>query len=504
MPVKTVQPGRGIVTFRFLLLCSLLFSTSCSQTQVQFGIGGSTSSKPKKEISVYKIDYKVGLKIARQVCSEVFNNSMMTDDGGGLRVHHDEVYLGTAGAFIYPRLVKNSEDPTETGIMFMVEAFGEGYNFSTVPGYMAGKFFNRLTEVAAQEDLQIVRFKEYVILNDASISEKIDASIPTTFEGYREFLDDKANLHPFEGIWSLDDRAYTLGILYFPDDPRFEYKAFIISAEKGNWKPGEIKAAWNFLEVGDLCMGDWYSEGKMKASMVFQVGKKLIMSVNAPDEYEGQIALLKQYPTSTSQDLHRTGTGFAISEDGLIATAYHVVKDAKTVKVHLERDSFVSAKVVHSNPSNDLAVLRIDRSTPSFLQVAPMRSAKTGDRVFTVGFPVSSVLGDEPKYTEGVISSLTGARGAASFLQMTVPIQPGNSGGPLVNEKGEVVGIVTSTAAIRFFVEESGTLPQNVNWAVKVEYLSPMIELPRVEEEQRTREQNIAHVNKAVFLIEAD
>jgi len=196
-----------------------------------------------------------------------------------------------------------------------------------------------------------------------------------------------------------------------------------------------------------------------------------------------------------------TGTGFAISKDGLIVTAYHVIEGATHVKVHLSQDSSAFAKIVHQDPMNDLAVLKIENSTPSFLRIAPIRSARTGDRVFTMGFPVSSLLGEEAKYTEGVISSLSGIKGAASLLQITVPIQPGNSGGAIVNESGEVVGIITSSAAISYFVKESGTLPQNVNWAIKADYLRPMIELPEVDQQKLSREQLIEYVKKSSFCI---
>ncbi len=204
-------------------------------------------------------------------------------------------------------------------------------------------------------------------------------------------------------------------------------------------------------------------------------------------------------PSNTSK-----GTGFCVSPEGHLITAYHVIKNAKLIRVYLSKDSFVIAEILHSDPVNDLAVLKIEDATPSFLTVAPMRSVKTGDRVFTMGFPVSSVLGQEAKYTEGVVSSLSGIQGSSSFLQITVPIQPGNSGSPLVNEKGEVVGIVTSTAAILPFIKESGSLPQNVNWAVKADYLRPLIELPKAEQKQLNREQAITLAKKSTFLIEAE
>jgi S1-C subfamily serine protease len=199
-----------------------------------------------------------------------------------------------------------------------------------------------------------------------------------------------------------------------------------------------------------------------------------------------------------------SATGFAISKNGLIVTAYHVIKDAKVIKVYLSKDSSISAMILHSDPMNDLAVLKIESSTPNFLQIAPMRSVKMGDKVFTIGFPMSSVLGQEAKYSDGVVSALSGIEDASSFLQITVPIQPGNSGGPLVNEKGEVVGIITSTAAILPFIKESGTLPQNINWAVKADYLRPLIELPEMEPAELNREQLINHVKESTFFIKAE
>jgi len=202
--------------------------------------------------------------------------------------------------------------------------------------------------------------------------------------------------------------------------------------------------------------------------------------------------------------ISKTGTGFAVSKDGVIVTAYHVIQNAKVIKVHLTEDSFVFARVLRRGPMNDLAVLKIENATPNFLKVVPLRSVKSGDRVFTIGYPVSSILGREAKYTEGVVSSLSGIEGASSFLQITVPVQPGNSGGPLVNEKGEVVGIITSSAAILPFIKKSGTLPQNINWAVKADYLRPLIELPSVEQKKLSREQLITHVKKATFFIESE
>jgi S1-C subfamily serine protease len=122
--------------------------------------------------------------------------------------------------------------------------------------------------------------------------------------------------------------------------------------------------------------------------------------------------------------------------------------------------------------------------------------------VFTIGFPVSAVLGDEAKFTDGSVSALSGVGGEATFIQVTVPIQPGNSGGALLNDSGEVVGIVTASAAIRPFLAVAGTLPQNINWAVKAEYAAPLFDEPRRRPASQDRRAAIDHALKATCSVE--
>jgi len=172
------------------------------------------------------------------------------------------------------------------------------------------------------------------------------------------------------------------------------------------------------------------------------------------------------------------GTGFFVSADGLVLTAHHVVDKAKVIKINLSDGSIALARVKEVDPPNDLALLTIEKETPAHLSLAGPRSARLGQKVFTIGFPAPDILGQEPKYTDGTISSLSGLEGTKSLLQISVPVQPGNSGGPLVNENGEVVGIITSTVGIGFFLAQTGSLPQNVNWAIKSEYAKRLFDQP--------------------------
>jgi len=198
----------------------------------------------------------------------------------------------------------------------------------------------------------------------------------------------------------------------------------------------------------------------------------------------------------------RGGTCFAISPDGKVVTAHHVVAGGKALRVRFPGGEWRDATILDSSPANDVAVLGVAYETPEFLTLAPTGSLRTGQRVFTMGYPVVSILGTEPKFSEGSVSALSGPGGERALVQVTVPVQPGSSGGPLVDEVGRVVGVVTSTAAVGRFVAESGSLPQNVNWAINTDFVRPLFSgapsLPSA-----TREEAIQRTRRALCIVEA-
>ena len=123
--------------------------------------------------------------------------------------------------------------------------------------------------------------------------------------------------------------------------------------------------------------------------------------------------------------------------------------------------------------------------------------------MFTVGYGAPSYLGiNEPRFTEGVVSALSGLAANDAEVQITVPIQPGNSGGPLVNEAGQLVGIITSSAAEDAFQQEVGATPQSINWAVKADYAAPLLP-PHPPARPMTRAQAIALTHDAVCFVMA-
>ena len=210
--------------------------------------------------------------------------------------------------------------------------------------------------------------------------------------------------------------------------------------------------------------------------------------------------VVESSPVAVSQ-----GTCFAVREDGYLLTSAHVVEGAKAVRVRMEGRPPIAAVIERRDRLNDLALLAIPVMTPAHLSLSPPRSVRVGEPVFTMGYPVSGLLGEEPKYTEGSVSSLSGVEGAAHLLQVSIPIQPGNSGGPVVNDRGEVVGIIASTASIlRFIRETRGSLPQNVNWAVKADYARPLFDPPTPLPETSSRESAIQRVRQALCFVEAN
>jgi TPR repeat protein len=159
------------------------------------------------------------------------------------------------------------------------------------------------------------------------------------------------------------------------------------------------------------------------------------------------------------------GTGFFVTEDGYFVTCEHVVRGATSFHVRSPSGS-LPARLIKKDRTIDVAVLKVDGAFRA-LPVAAQARVKLGEAVFTVGFPNPALQGVEPKLTRGEISSMAGARDNPRYYQISVAVQPGNSGGALVDESGNAVGVVTSRLDDVATYEASGALPQNVNYAVK-------------------------------------
>ena len=204
-----------------------------------------------------------------------------------------------------------------------------------------------------------------------------------------------------------------------------------------------------------------------------------------------------------SKTIDHVGTAFVVRPDGFLLTAFHVVKGAKEIEISCPESGKAKAWMEQFSEANDLAILRMaEGKTPTYLSIADQKSVRLGDQVFTIGFPVPTLLGGEAKFTEGVISSLS-VGGDAGFMQISVPVQPGNSGGPLLNRSGDVVGVVVATASALSFLKGTGALPQNVSWAVKTAFAVPLFDAPPRSPLISERGMAVDHALKATCFVTA-
>jgi TPR repeat protein len=169
-----------------------------------------------------------------------------------------------------------------------------------------------------------------------------------------------------------------------------------------------------------------------------------------------------------------SGTAFFITEDGYLITNEHVAGNRAQVRLVTEA-GLISTRVVKVDAANDLALLKAEGKFAA-LPVVSSRTVKLGGMVATVGFPNIGLQGFAPKLAKGEIAALSGAQDDPRYFQISVPVQPGNSGGALVDERGNVVGVVAAKLNVAAAVATSGALPENVNYAVKSSLLLSFLE----------------------------
>jgi hypothetical protein len=203
------------------------------------------------------------------------------------------------------------------------------------------------------------------------------------------------------------------------------------------------------------------------------------------------------------------GSAFFVNRKGLLATCYHVVEDANNISIFCDingQKKEYKAKILKSDKKNDLALLQI--TDPDYIapDTLPYQVSNTttsiGENVFALGYPMSmSVMGEDVKFTDGKISSKTGFQDDVTTYQITVPIQSGNSGGPLFDYNGNIIGV--NSSKLYSFVAE------NVAYSVKSNYLKTLIEtLPVAEElplnnelEEKTLPELVNKLTKYVVLV---
>lgn len=171
-----------------------------------------------------------------------------------------------------------------------------------------------------------------------------------------------------------------------------------------------------------------------------------------------------------------TGTGFYVTNDGVIITSYHTIEDASSIHViDVGNGEKMPASVIATDPNNDIAVIKTAAKSQG-IPLASHFSSAMGDEIFTLGYPLANDLIQEMKMVFGRVISLSGPDDDDRMVQIDVPVQLGNSGGPLLNGKGVVIGMITTRLDVILRSRASGSLPPNINLAISIDYIKPALE----------------------------
>jgi S1-C subfamily serine protease/Tfp pilus assembly protein PilF len=298
-------------------------------------------------------------------------------------------------------------------------------------------------------------------------------------------------IDPIEGIWQSND-----GFKYaIEKDVRNgirtqdNYRIIILSHNTSNtfWQTSYIKGFIEKTAVNGVYNIDYYTAAKnyynqMDIQVQTCIGLLESTALLSFTRQDGaKIMLIRLFP-KTNEAISggaanvstATGTGFAIHAGGYIVTNHHVIENAQTIEVKGVQGNFNKkwpAELLVTDEKNDLAIIQIKDARFTGLGNIPFGwrqgTAEVGENVFVLGYPMTSSMGEEVKLTNGIISSRTGFKGDISTYQVSAPVQPGNSGGPLFDKNGQIIGIVNARHA----------KAENASYAIKAGYLKSLLEL---------------------------
>ena len=285
----------------------------------------------------------------------------------------------------------------------------------------------------------------------------------------REYLSNNTS-NPLEGIYKGDQ--YTIGVK--KGNEGNYYLLYLAGAENpGDWKEGDVKATLTSTATPTLFKADWLGKWKQNMDMTISFVNGALITIDKDKEQETYIKMFPDAQTIV-QNSASSGTGFFLSKDGYIITNYHVVENARTIKVSGINDdtkTSYTARVEISDKQNDLAILKITDLSFKPLTNIPYTfkytTSSVGEDCFVLGYPLISTMGLDIKLTNGIISSKTGFEGNIAEYQMSAPVQPGNSGGPLFDKNGNIIGVVCA----------KHREAENAGYAIKANYIRNLVDL---------------------------
>lgn len=325
--------------------------------------------------------------------------------------------------------------------------------------------------------------------------------INVTEDQVRSYLNRNLDaLDIIEGIWTeLASNSYRIAIVKDAKNPHRDFVGIVMASETLYWAPKQVMIEFIKTAYPGIYTTSYYTNNRSKLGVTATIDENGFLNLLVAGDDKDSIPrqLIKNYPEyprfwasapAISKDApkaSRSGTGFLISNEGYIATNWHVIKNSNDITAYFPAsDRSYSAKVRIKDTKNDLAILQLQQFYPSNIakktipfRILPSQFAKLGEDIFAIGFPIGNTLGKSIKVSRGHIASLDGMEGDPTHFQISAPIQPGNSGSPVFNRYGDLIGIVVESLNTKYFQDEMGFVPQNVNFAIKSDYLLNLLSM---------------------------
>ena len=294
----------------------------------------------------------------------------------------------------------------------------------------------------------------------------------------RNYFDENGS-ESIEGIYlmsALGENQHKVTVI---KENEFTYNAYVTENLGGSAKNGTLRAIFKSTMNPSLFEVQWQNKRKSYRKNSVAVVEQSLIKFNLGGV---DILMLKTYPAASNKKTKTrewvgNGSGVIISKSGHIATNFHVIEDAEGIEVEFildEETQKFNAGVVQVDKVNDLAIIKIIDVNFDGLDEPPYnfktRSSDVGTKVYAFGYPMAlSLMGKEIKITDGIISSKSGFQGDITTYQITAPIQGGNSGGPLFDDRGNLLGINSSGI--------NKEIADNVGYTIKSNYILNLIDV---------------------------
>src|SRR5262249_2316970 len=229
--------------------------------------------------------------------------------------------------------------------------------------------------------------------------------------------------------------------------------------------PLTLRDVDKLMSVIELCVDRVKAGGLAAANVDFVALAKKSAAPPAPEKTIAAPA--EKSSPSMPKVVEKSGSGFVVSPNGHVVTNYHVIdKCIGEIRGNLTGEGATSLRVAAADELNDLALLQ---AHGTFKQPATIRNGPvhSGDSVIAIGYPFHGLLTSDFTVTAGIVNSLSGLLNDTRFLQISAPVQPGNSGGPLLDSSGLVVGVVAEKLNALKFASATGNIPENISFAIK-------------------------------------